>query len=103
MTKLPTEDWKRFNRACVDSPREADTYQITLRDNDIVIAYVRRGSYLSISIFTIAPDRWLGGQRFSVRNDINMQPCRANSWFRRSERTDHGGPHRGLRAPVHGK
>lgn len=39
LTKLPTKSTRRFKRACVDSPGEADTYETTLRDGDIVVAY----------------------------------------------------------------
>lgn len=39
LTKLPTNSTRRFKRACVDSPGEADTYETTLRDGDIVVAY----------------------------------------------------------------
>ncbi|KAJ8700161.1 Protein phosphatase 2C 7, variant 3 [Pleurotus ostreatus] len=39
LTKMPSGSRKRFTRACVDSPREAETYQTRLRDGDIVIAY----------------------------------------------------------------
>ncbi|KAJ8463392.1 hypothetical protein ONZ45_g17599 [Pleurotus djamor] len=39
LTKMPTGAGRKFTRACVDSPREAETFQIKLRDGDIVIAY----------------------------------------------------------------
>ncbi|KAJ3571893.1 hypothetical protein NP233_g3464 [Leucocoprinus birnbaumii] len=39
LTKLPTNAGRRFSRACVDSPRDADTFQTKLRDGDIVVAY----------------------------------------------------------------
>ncbi|KAJ7116042.1 phosphatase 2C-like domain-containing protein [Mycena epipterygia] len=39
LTKLPPPSNKRFTRACVDSPREAETYQMQLCDGDIVVAY----------------------------------------------------------------
>ncbi|KAG7452524.1 uncharacterized protein BT62DRAFT_939501 [Guyanagaster necrorhizus] len=39
LTKLPSNSTRRFERACVDSPGEADTYETTLRDGDIVVAY----------------------------------------------------------------
>lgn len=38
LSKLPTSV-PRFSRACIDSPRDADTYETKLRDGDIVIAY----------------------------------------------------------------
>jgi len=41
LTKLPAGSGRKFSRACVDSPSEADTYSIKLRDGDIVVAYVR--------------------------------------------------------------
>ena len=40
LTKLPTNAGRKFARACVDSPSEADIYEAKLRDGDIVIAYV---------------------------------------------------------------
>ncbi|KAG6890704.1 hypothetical protein C0995_005077 [Termitomyces sp. Mi166 len=40
LTKLPTS-LRRFSRACVDNPNEAETYRVKLGDGDIVIAYVR--------------------------------------------------------------
>lgn len=42
LTKLPANAGRKFARACVDSPSEAETYQTKLRDGDIVIAYARR-------------------------------------------------------------
>ncbi|KAJ7765515.1 phosphatase 2C-like domain-containing protein [Mycena maculata] len=39
LTKLPPPSGKRFTRACVDSPREAQTYWTQLCDGDIVVAY----------------------------------------------------------------
>ncbi|KDR81603.1 hypothetical protein GALMADRAFT_59131 [Galerina marginata CBS 339.88] len=39
LTKLPTNNGRRFSRACVDSPSEAETYRAKLRDGDIVIVY----------------------------------------------------------------
>lgn len=39
LTKLPTKSGRRFARACVDSPSEADIYEAKLRDGDIVVAY----------------------------------------------------------------
>ena len=39
LAKLPP-DQRRYSGACVDSPRDADTYETKLRDGDIVIAYV---------------------------------------------------------------
>ncbi|KAL0946909.1 hypothetical protein HGRIS_013070 [Hohenbuehelia grisea] len=39
LTKMPVNSGRRFTRACVDSPREAQTYHTKLRDGDIVIAY----------------------------------------------------------------
>lgn len=42
LTKLPpTTGRKKFARACVDSPSQAETYHTKLRDGDIVIAYAR--------------------------------------------------------------
>lgn len=40
LSKLPTST-PRFSRACIDSPRDAETYETKLRDGDIVLAYVR--------------------------------------------------------------
>ncbi|KAF9005641.1 phosphatase 2C-like domain-containing protein [Cyathus striatus] len=39
LTKLPANAGRKFSRACVDSPSEAETYEMKLRDGDIVIAY----------------------------------------------------------------
>ncbi|KAJ6591519.1 hypothetical protein DFH09DRAFT_1137227 [Mycena vulgaris] len=39
LTKLPPPTGKRFTRACVDSPREAERYHAQLRDGDIIVAY----------------------------------------------------------------
>ncbi|KAF8964676.1 phosphatase 2C-like domain-containing protein [Flammula alnicola] len=39
LTKLPANPGRKFARACVDSPSEADTFEAKLRDGDIVIAY----------------------------------------------------------------
>ena len=36
------DDSRKFTGACIDPPGEADTYEITLRDGDIVLAYVCR-------------------------------------------------------------
>jgi hypothetical protein len=41
LTKLPPPSGKRFTRACVDSPREAETYRAQLQDGDVIVAYVR--------------------------------------------------------------
>ncbi|KAI0928726.1 hypothetical protein AcW1_005890 [Taiwanofungus camphoratus] len=38
LSKLPTST-PRFSRACIDSPRDAETYETKLRDGDIVLAY----------------------------------------------------------------
>ncbi|CAK5279929.1 unnamed protein product [Mycena citricolor] len=38
LTKLP-QTGRRFTRACVDSPRAAETYETQLCDGDIVVAY----------------------------------------------------------------
>jgi len=38
LTKIPV-NVPKYTRACIDSPREADTYETKLRDGDIVIAY----------------------------------------------------------------
>ncbi|PCH38203.1 hypothetical protein WOLCODRAFT_130753 [Wolfiporia cocos MD-104 SS10] len=38
LSKLPTSV-PRFSRACIDSPRDAETYETKLRDGDIIIAY----------------------------------------------------------------
>ena len=40
LTKLPVNSRRRFSRACVDSPSEAETFRMKLRDGDIVVAYV---------------------------------------------------------------
>ncbi|KAG5642190.1 hypothetical protein DXG03_003428 [Asterophora parasitica] len=42
LTKLPVNSQRRYARACVDKPSEADTFRTKLGDGDIVIAYVRR-------------------------------------------------------------
>ncbi|KAJ7833470.1 phosphatase 2C-like domain-containing protein [Mycena leptocephala] len=39
LTKLPPPSGKRFTRACVDSPREAETYRTQLCNGDIIVAY----------------------------------------------------------------
>jgi len=39
LTKLPVNSRRRFSRACVDSPSEAETFRTRLRDGDIVVAY----------------------------------------------------------------
>ncbi|KAF7313486.1 Protein phosphatase [Mycena chlorophos] len=39
LTKLPPPSGRRFTRACVDSPREAETYRTQLCDGDIIVAY----------------------------------------------------------------
>ncbi|KAJ6581554.1 phosphatase 2C-like domain-containing protein [Mycena capillaripes] len=39
LTKLPPPSGKRFTRACVDSPREAEVYQTQLCHGDIICAY----------------------------------------------------------------
>ncbi|KAJ7247621.1 phosphatase 2C-like domain-containing protein [Mycena haematopus] len=39
LTKLPPPSGKRFTRACVDSPREADTYKTQLCNGDLIVAY----------------------------------------------------------------
>ncbi|KAK7012874.1 protein phosphatase [Favolaschia claudopus] len=39
LTKLPPPTGKRFTRACVDSPREAETYKTQLCNGDIIVAY----------------------------------------------------------------
>lgn len=39
LTKLPANSGRRFPRACVDSPSEASTHQVKLRDGDIIVAY----------------------------------------------------------------
>ncbi|KAF9464690.1 protein serine/threonine phosphatase 2C [Collybia nuda] len=39
LTKLPVNSSRKFSRACVDSPSEAETFRLKLRDGDIVVAY----------------------------------------------------------------
>jgi len=39
LTKLPTNQGRKFSRACVDSPYEAETFEIKLRDGDIIVVY----------------------------------------------------------------
>ncbi|KAG6818125.1 hypothetical protein H0H87_000030 [Tephrocybe sp. NHM501043] len=39
LTKLPASSLRRFSRACVDKPSEAETYRVKLGDGDIVIAF----------------------------------------------------------------
>ncbi|KAF9264688.1 protein serine/threonine phosphatase 2C [Marasmius fiardii PR-910] len=39
VTKLPSNQGRKFSRACIDSPSEAETYSTKLRDGDIVIVY----------------------------------------------------------------
>lgn len=40
LTKLPANAGRKFARACVDSPSEADVFEVKARDGDIVVAYV---------------------------------------------------------------
>ncbi|TEB36336.1 hypothetical protein FA13DRAFT_1752913 [Coprinellus micaceus] len=39
LTKLPPNAGRKFARACVDAPSEADVFETKLRDGDIVISY----------------------------------------------------------------
>ncbi|KAJ3779317.1 phosphatase 2C-like domain-containing protein [Lentinula raphanica] len=39
LTKLPANPGRKFARVCIDSPKEANTHSIKLRDGDIVVAY----------------------------------------------------------------
>ncbi|KAM6500529.1 Protein phosphatase 2C (PP2C)-like domain containing protein [Amanita muscaria] len=39
LTKLPTHSRYRFKDSCVDSPSDAEVYEITLRDGDIIVVY----------------------------------------------------------------
>lgn len=39
LTKLPVNSRRKFSRACVDKPSEAETFRTKLTDGDIVIAY----------------------------------------------------------------
>ncbi|KAF6765195.1 phosphatase 2C-like domain-containing protein [Ephemerocybe angulata] len=39
LTKLPANAGRKFARACVDSPSEADVFEMKLRDGDIVVSY----------------------------------------------------------------
>jgi len=39
LTKLPDNPGRKFSRMCDDSPEEANTHSIRLRDGDIVVAY----------------------------------------------------------------
>jgi len=39
LSKLPTNRGLKFSRVCVDSPSEAETLEIKLRDGDIIVAY----------------------------------------------------------------
>ncbi|KAG5652744.1 hypothetical protein H0H81_003885 [Sphagnurus paluster] len=51
LTKLPvsTQNLKKFSRACIDKPSEAETFRTKLGDGDIVIAYT---DGLSDNVFT---------------------------------------------------
>lgn len=40
LTKLPADSGRKFAGACIDSPSDAEVYETTLRDGDIVVAYV---------------------------------------------------------------
>ncbi|KAJ3545167.1 hypothetical protein NMY22_g2549 [Coprinellus aureogranulatus] len=42
LTKLPPNSARKFSRACVDAPSEAEVLETKLRDGDIVVAYVRK-------------------------------------------------------------
>lgn len=44
LSKIP-ESERKFSRACVDSPSDAELYETRLRDGDIVIAYVGLSTY----------------------------------------------------------
>ncbi|KAJ4487965.1 hypothetical protein J3R30DRAFT_3363301 [Lentinula aciculospora] len=39
LTKLPANPGRKFARVCIDSPKEANTHSLKLRDGDIVVAY----------------------------------------------------------------
>ncbi|KAJ3936848.1 MAG: phosphatase 2C-like domain-containing protein [Lentinula lateritia] len=39
LTKLPANPGRKFARVCIDSPKEANTHSINLRDGDLVVAY----------------------------------------------------------------
>ncbi|KAF5380829.1 hypothetical protein D9615_003946 [Tricholomella constricta] len=39
LTKLPVNSSRKFSRACVDKPSEAETFRTKLGDGDIVVAY----------------------------------------------------------------
>lgn len=44
LTKLPANAGRKFARACIDSPSEAEVFERKLRDGDIVVAYVGHSS-----------------------------------------------------------
>jgi len=39
LTKLPADSGRKFAGACIDSPSDAEVYETTLRDGDIIVAY----------------------------------------------------------------
>ncbi|KAG6909723.1 hypothetical protein DXG01_015925 [Tephrocybe rancida] len=51
LTKLPASSHRRFSRACVDNPSEAETYRVKLGDGDIVIAYLMQTDGLADNVF----------------------------------------------------
>ncbi|KAF8350716.1 hypothetical protein F5887DRAFT_1058744 [Amanita rubescens] len=40
LTKLPADSGRKFAGACIDSPNDAEVYETTLRDGDIIVAYM---------------------------------------------------------------
>ncbi|KAG6897566.1 hypothetical protein C0992_000154 [Termitomyces sp. T32_za158] len=93
LTKLPTSSLRRFSRACVDSPSEAETYRVKLGDGDIVIAYTdgladnvfasevvqlcalvsRRGGTEDEQVQTIA-DRLVDYARLCMHSTVRVSP-----------------------------
>jgi hypothetical protein len=62
LTKLPADSGRKFAGACIDSPSDAETYETTLRDGDIVVAYVIFQPLLyRLPFADDLIDRWLFG------------------------------------------
>jgi hypothetical protein len=58
LTKIPTDAGRRFAGACIDSPSDAEVYETTLRDGDIIVVYVISRVALFYSLLANAlPDR----------------------------------------------
>lgn len=77
LSKLPTSE-KRFSRACVDHPSDADLCEMKLRHGDIVIAYVRGGRSLPcVEANVSCLDRRTFGQCLPRRNGHHLLHGRA--------------------------